>query len=311
MGFWAGMNEGLTYVLDKKAAKETEDRAYAFKEKEYQRTLADGRIDKLIELKAARVERDREASVVTGDAQALYSKFGEEDLSDPRAQALLNNPALAAQLYEKVAAIEAERAKAGINAPPLQGQNLLDIFTVYDAETDTVAPADLTIDEIMERDVSDPAVYEQAVLDLTGTQGGGAYVTINPSAYYVPDPKKLEEGRTAFNELVLQEAQRELKGLSGDDNSAAASDLQGQIDNYKTENSVERLELQDKYGYSVYKKLRATDNPYIQDFKNDPQLGRFHFMYAEEQARAILADPEASQADLDGASAWLRSQGLN
>lgn len=311
MGFWQGMNEGLTYVLDKKAEKESEDRAYAFKTEEYQRQLRDGRLDRLLELKIARAEKGREASALTNQAQTLYSRLSEEDLSDPRAQALLNNPTMTAELAEKVVALEKERAAAGFKDPPYRGQNLLDMFTVYDDETGTVAPAAMTIDDLMELDVGDPAVYEQAVLDLTSTQGGGAYVTINPSAYYVPNPELLAEGRTAFNELVLQEAQRELKGLSGDDNSEAASDLQSQIDNYKTENSVERLELQDKYGYSVYKKLLSTDNPYIQDFKNDPQLARFHFMYAEEQARAILADPEASQADLDGASAWLRSQGLN
>lgn len=313
MGFWQGMNEGLTYVLDKKAEKESEDRAYAFKTEEYQRQLRDGRLDRLLELKIARAEKGREASALTNQAQTLYSRLSEEDLSDPRAQALLNNPTMAAELAKQVAALEEKRALAGYNGPPLQGQNFLDMFTVYDDETGTVAPAAMTIEDLMELDVNDPAVYEQAVLDLTSTQGGGAYVTINPSAYYVPNPELLAEGRTAFNELVLQEARRELLGITGEDDASvtAQGNLLRQIDNYKTENSVERLELQDKYGYSVYKKLLATDNPYIQDFKNDPQLARFHFMYAEEQARAILADPEASQADRDGASAWLRSQGLN
>jgi len=278
---------------------------------EYQKTLADNLRDKLLDLKIARGERDKEAGADVGKAQAFYSRFGEGDSTDPRYQALVNNPTLAVQLHEKVTALEEKRAEEGIIAPPLQGQNLLDLVTVYNDETGTVSPAIMSVEELLELDVLDPAVYTEAALNLTSTQGGGAYATLNPSAYYVPDPKKLEEGRTAFNELVLQEAQRELKGLSGDDNSAAVSDLQSQIDNYKTENSVERLELQDKYGYSVYKKLRATDNPYIQDFKNDPQLGRFHFMYAVDQARGVLADPQASQTDRDQASEWLRSQGLN
>lgn len=49
MGFWQGINEGLTYVLDKKAEKESEDRAYAFKREEYQKTLLAAYQDRYIE----------------------------------------------------------------------------------------------------------------------------------------------------------------------------------------------------------------------------------------------------------------------
>lgn len=312
MGFWQGVNEGLTYVLDQKAAEASEEKAYAFRREEYQRTLVDNRRDRLLELKIARGGSEAEASALTGQAQAFYSRLGEEDLNDPRAQALLNNPALAAQLQEQVTALEVERAKTGVDAPPLQGQNLLDIFTVYDGDTGTVAPAAMTVDDLMELNVADPAVYEQAVQNLTSTQGGGAYVTINPSAYSVADPKKLEEGRKMFDQLVLRQAQTALLDLKkqGDENKIA--DLQAKIDGYKEENSVERMELQNTYGYDVYKTLLNTDNPYIQNFKSDPQFGQFSTMYSvESQLRDILADPEASQADRDGAAARLQQWGLN
>jgi hypothetical protein len=56
MGFWQGLNEGLTYVLEKKAAKEAEDRAYAFKREEYQKTLLAAYQDRYIERLAKKTE---------------------------------------------------------------------------------------------------------------------------------------------------------------------------------------------------------------------------------------------------------------
>lgn len=50
MGFWAGMNEGLTYVLDKKAAKESEEQDRAFKTKMYQDQLRSERQGKLFDI---------------------------------------------------------------------------------------------------------------------------------------------------------------------------------------------------------------------------------------------------------------------
>lgn len=309
MGFWQGMNEGLTYVLDKKAAEASEEKQYAFIREEYQRKLIDGRRDKLLELRIARGGDSKEANEVTNQAKAFFARLGEDVLTDPRAQALLKSPTLAAQLQEQVSAIEVSRAKEGLDAPPLQGQNLLDLLTIYDTETDTVAPAALSVDEILALDVSNPATYEEAVLGLTNTQGDSAYATINPNAYLMVDPKKLEEGRKLFDEFVLQEAQTALLNI-GEEDTAAKSDLLGLIEGYKVADSTERMKLQDQFGYSAYKKLRETNNPYIQDFKSDPKFDRFRLKYAEDQARAILADPEASQNDIDGANAWLKSQGL-
>jgi len=50
MGFWQGLNEGLTYVLDKKAAKESEEQDRAFKTKMYQDQLRSERQGKLFDI---------------------------------------------------------------------------------------------------------------------------------------------------------------------------------------------------------------------------------------------------------------------
>ena len=329
MGFWQGMNEGLTYVLEDKARKKEQDalrqermdertaaqaekiadRAYAREQMMFQ--LNEGRRDSLLGLFAKQEADKAESQKLTGQAQAFFSRVGEDAIEDPKVQALMNNPRLAAQLEEQAQALEKDLATKGVDAPPLRGQNLLDALAVFDPDTGAVAASNITLDDLMSMDLSDRSNYEKTMLDLSRTQGGGdAYATIKPDAYRVADPKKLEEGRKMFDQLVLRQAQTELANL--DEASGEWADLKAQIDGYREENSAERLAIQDKYGYGAYKTLLETDNPYIQGLKNDPQLGQFSTMYtAEAQLRAILADPEASQADKDGAAARLRAWGMN
>jgi hypothetical protein len=328
MGFWQGLNEGLTYVMEDKARKKEladakqermDERAAAQAEKSadraYQREqmlfqLNEGRRDNLLGLFAKQEAEKAESQKLTGQAQAFFSRVGEDAIEDPKVQALLKNPRLAAQLEEQALALEKDMATKGVDAPPLRGQNLLDALAVFDPDTGTVAASNITLDDLMSLDMSDHSNYEQTMLDLSRTQDGGGYATIKPDAYRVADPKKLEEGRKMFDQLVLRQAQADLASI--DEASGEWADLKAQIDGYREENSAERLAIQDKYGYNVYKTLLGTDNPYIQGLKSDPQFGQFSTMYtAEAQLRAILTDPEASQADKDGAAARLRAWGMN
>jgi len=314
MGFLTGLSEGLTYVLERKAEKEAKEQDRAFQMEMYQQQLREGRRDKLLELKIARGQKDAEANAVTGQALAFYSRIGEDAMNSPEGQALRDNPTLAGQLEEQAQAIERDRKAKGINAPPLQGQNVFDSLAIYSPETNTVSPSILSTDELLALDVSDDAKYEEAVIGLTSSQGNNSYAAFKPDVFYVPDPDRLNEGRKAFDQLILNQAQNALSEITGEDAASvtAQSNLLKQIENYKTENSIERTQLQEKYGYSVFKALVTTDNPYIQDIKNDPQFSQFSTMYSiESQLRDILADPEASQADRDGATARLQQWGLN
>jgi hypothetical protein len=324
MGFWQGLNEGLTYVMEDKArkkeladakqermeeraasqAEKAADRAYQREQMQWQ--LGESRRDALLPLIVKREAEKAESQKLTGQAQAFFSRLEGVDLDDPKLKALADNPRLTAELEAQADALEKDMAKAGVDVPPLRGQNLLDALTVFDPNTGAVAASNITVDDILSMDMSDRSAYEQTMLDLSRTQDGGAYATIKPDAYRVADPKKLEEGRKMFDQLVLRQAQTELANL--DEASGEWADLKAQIDGYREENSAERLAIQDKYGYGVYKTLLETNNPYIQGLKNDPQLQIFD---AEAQLRAILADPEASQADKDGAAARLQAWGMN
>jgi hypothetical protein len=71
MGFWQGLNEGLTYVLDKKAAKESEEQDRAFKTKMYQQQLRDGRMDSLFKVALERGAFTQSASNNTHELNVL------------------------------------------------------------------------------------------------------------------------------------------------------------------------------------------------------------------------------------------------
>ena len=78
MGFWQGMNEGLTYVLDKKAAKESEEQDRAFKTKMYQDQLRSERQGKLFDML---VSRGATASTITDSSHeiSVLKQLGASD----------------------------------------------------------------------------------------------------------------------------------------------------------------------------------------------------------------------------------------
>jgi len=329
MGFWQGANEGLTYVLESKARQKElagakqermDERAAALEEKaadrEYEKEqyifrMGEARRDSLLSLYMQKEADRAESGKLTGQAQAFLSRLDPDSLEDPRVQALLKNPKLTAQLEEQVLTLEKDMEKQDVDAPFLRGQNLLDAITIFDPDTGTVAASNITLDDLMSMDMTDRSVYGGAMVDLSRTQTSGAYATIKPEMYRVADPKKLEEGRRMFDQLVLSQARADLNNY--DEASGEWADLNAQIEGYKTEDSAERMKLQELYGYSVYKTLLNTDNRYTQGFKNDPQFGQFSTRYNNETQtlRQILVDPEASQTDKDGASAELRARGLS
>lgn len=328
MGFWQGMNAGLNRQIESKA-RETEqealrkermderERAAAEKaaDRAFQRDLVtfqlqESRRDNLLVLLAKQEQEKAAASAVTGGARAFFKRLGEDVLSDPTAQALLNNPTLAAELEKQVTELELFNAKNDLDKPPLTGQTLLDLSVVYDVETGRVAPSGVTLDDLLSMDMSDRSSYEKLNLELSQTKQPSGYAKIKPEAFRVPDPARLEEGRATFDQQVLREANKALLNpeLSVDE----ATKLQASIAGYKDENSAERMQLQDQFGYSVFKDLLANDNRYVTALKDDPQFSIFNDMYqAEAQLRAIMADPESSPADIAGANALLTSLGIN
>lgn len=140
MGFWAGMNEGLTYVLDKRAAEASEDKARAFQresreeERRYQekqqglnylreQTLA------AIPLLVERRERDKQTAIQKAQIGG-YFEDRTNDLPEETRNAFTNlitqDTTYSAALMETVQRTEATLGRA------LTGSDILKITNIIE-----------------------------------------------------------------------------------------------------------------------------------------------------------------------------------
>lgn len=80
MGFWAGVNEGLTYVLDKKAEKEAKEQDRAYQTEMYQKQLRDGRMDSLFNVALERGAFAQSASSNAHELSVLRQLGASDDV---------------------------------------------------------------------------------------------------------------------------------------------------------------------------------------------------------------------------------------
>lgn len=287
MGFWQGLDAGLSELMAQKdrqrelAARKEEaqaDRDFRMQEAAKERAarrediafhLQESRRDGMLSVFAERAKTEAAGKALTAKAQSFFTRL--EGVDDPRVAALVNDPEKAAELEDKVYELEVQRAESDIDLPPLSGQALLDVLTVSTSDGG-VAVLDLTLEDILEMDMSDRAAYEEAMIKLS-TPRSRVDARINPEAFRKPDPKKLEEGRKLFDQEVLRLANAALKNASED--TAAFADLKPLIDGYSKENSAERFALMDMFGMKAFENLEAVNNPYVQNLQEDPVLGRY------------------------------------
>jgi hypothetical protein len=308
MGFWQGLNEGFTYTMEQKARKKEREEEIALRKQEREEARAEAREmfmlqttesrrDNLLGLFAKREQEKAAAGALTGQAQSFFSRL--EGVDDPRVEALMASPAVAAELEATVREIEVERAKSDLDLPPLRGEVLLDLLTVK-APDGSVRPVSFGLDEILEMDLSDRGSYERTMLEL-GSPEPRPYATVNPEAYRKVDPKVLEEGRKVFDQEVIRLA-RGMQAAVGEDATEFA-EIEGLLTGYNEEGSAARVALQDMFGMQAFENLAKSDNPYIQNIEQDPQLSRFS---AVAKLNMILSDPKATPEEKARAEALLR-----
>lgn len=297
MGFWQGVNEGLTYNMEKKALREEKQQALDLRKQEraedrqyesdmFMKKIAEERKTALFELALKRKQDTTLSAELTGKATSFLGRL--EGVDDPRVAALANSPAMAAALEDKIVGIQEAAANAGQNVPLLQGEALLDLLTVYDSGAGTVAPVDITYEDIASSDYSNAEDFYRTAEALSA-QPRGVYATLNPEASRMYDPKSLEEGRKAFDQEVLRAASQELAAVK--DDPTASSDLRALMDGYSKENSAERFALMDRFGPQAFASLANIGNPYVQNLAKDPQLSRYSAVW---QLQGVLTDPEAT-----------------
>lgn len=316
MGFWQGVNEGLTYSLEKRArekeladakaerqyerdlAKKQREEDRVFEREMFQQKILESRRDDLFKIAAARAKSQGEVSQFVGKAQALVSRFpGMED--DPRVAALMQNPMAAAQLEDTFREIEKKRAENDLDLPPLMGATALDLITVQTPEGN-FAPVSLSPEDILAMDMSDRAAYEGAMIELQRTPPG-LDVTVSPEAYRMTNPKVLEEGRAAFDQEVLRAATQALNAAS--ENPEAFTRLRTLLEDAGKENSPGMIALRDMFGAQALSSLQGMDSPYIQNLEKDPQLKRY---FAILELSRIASDPTATEDERTRAGELMR-----
>lgn len=270
MGFWQGLYAAQSAQMERDAVSQENEKSRAYDREKFQEQLKEGYRDNLFALKLKRAEASTPAAEVAAKAQSVISRL--EGVDDPRVDALRNNPKAAAELSDKLDALEVERAKNDLDLPPLTGIDLLDMTTILLPNTGEIKVVDVSLEDIAS--VSSRDDYEKMALELASPTGtGGGYVKINPEAYRVPNPKNLEEGRKAFDMEVLRAANAALEKVS--DDPTASAELESLREGYAKEGSSERFKLMEMFGTQAYMNLAAMDNPYVQALNRDPQISRY------------------------------------
>ena len=300
MGFWQGLNAGIKGVQEERTRKQERQqeidlrKAEIEEQRKYDRETfmlqtAESRRDSLLTLYVKKEQERAEAEALTGKAQSFLGRLG--DIEDPRVAALARDPRTAAELEDKIQGIEIKAAEAGVELPPLQGEALLELLTVYDSGSESVSSVDVTFDDLLSGDFSDVGTYYETAAGLS-IPTPRVTATLNPEAYRMYDPEVLEEGRKVFDQEVLRLANIALDAAAGNANEEAK--IRPLIEGYAKEGSGERFALMDMFGQQAFAGLAESGNPYIQDLEQDPQLSRYSAM---ARLNLILADPEATEEE--------------
>ena len=318
MGFWQGLNEGLTYVMEDKARKKEleaarQERAaerqadIALEEKRFQRgkeeaaalRLEENKMrmrDALVPLYVQRQQEIDAATKVTAGASQLYDIFG--DSTDPKVVALRNNPQVADAIWTEINKRREEAAKSGVILS-IDLQTLLDNLVVKGSGE--VVP--VTLDAAL-IDVTDFEGYVSSVSKLS-TPLTSATAILSPEYGLIPNAKNLEEGRKLFDTNLYTIAGQQRDALLADSQTDTTGEKQKAWD--KLNNTIQAATkgdaaavatLRDTYGQQAFEATVATDNMYTAAIVDTPEFAPFAETYnLKAQLVGILSDPTATDTD--------------
>jgi hypothetical protein len=323
MGFWQGLNEGLTYVMEDKARKKELEAARQerlderqanmdFQMRQYEIQKADAaaaaeaaRVDRLQEialpLYVDRAKQEAEVKRVTAGAQSLLSIFeNSEDpniINDPKVIALRNNPSIADKLWKDITAVREKAVSQGITLP-VDPQTLLDNMVV----TGSGEPVPLlTSGGFPKINNYDDLVEAAATFSAPLTT---AEAELDPEYGFIPDPTNLVEGRKLFEKnlftVAAQERDRILKE-AGEDVDGAGQIAFGKIEKLLKDAGTDpaaRAELERRFGQQAFDATITLNSPYTNALSDTPEFGAYMTQFKADTVRLqeIVADPNSTPA---------------
>jgi len=314
MGFWQGVNEGLTFVMEADTRKKEIEQARKDRLAERQsdaeirrQELEQARKYSLEDRDAANKDKIRELMIGYGlertkeekaaeglklEAAKLFQLFPDE--SNDKLEFLKSDPKAAAEAYSIVSDIMTKAAAGG--APITPDVALGFVYVNQYGEAKSVAP-DLDI-------ANYPATWEglSSYREATLTPSGPTtIVSANPQAYLKPNTENMGVVRGAFERAVQAKAIADLPTLAG--NATEESKLRASIEDFKNPNSEGYREIMKKYGQPIFNTFASKGDDFSAAILQDPNFTEFSTKrFGDIQlANQILNDPESSEDDKVGA----------
>ena len=313
MGFWQGMNEGLTFVLEEKARKkELEDArqeraaerqaSITLEEVRHKRQGEDRVRETMFNLRMDKATRDAQSEALKVEAAPLWQLY--EGSTNPKLEVLKTSPAAAAKAYALVSELMEKSAAASV---PMDRETALDfIFINSSGEVESVAP-DLNM-ENYEPTWEGAAAYRRATETVTQPN---VVVSVDPKAYARTSTENIRVVSDAFNKTVLAAANADLARLAPDDVTGKAN-LMNLIEGFGNTDSQQYFTLASAYGQTAYNMLVAPGGEFALAAQSAPQFRVYEIdrRATIEAAKMTIDDPSSPPAAIEAARADLRQLGV-
>jgi hypothetical protein len=330
MGFWQGLNEGLSYVMEDKARKKELEAARQerlderqasmdFQREQYNLQKEDSaairkeeRTSRLQEtflpVYADFKKRQMEATAVSGKAENLYKIFG--DSNDPKVVALRNNPAVAAGLWESITKVQEKAAGQGVKLKIDLPTLLANIVVNGSGEPIPL----LTNQGIPKIETFDDLATAVATFSVSM---GTATAELSPEFGFIPDPANLVEGRRLFDKTLFtiagQERDRILEA-AGDDSNGAGQRAFDNISKYmeaaSSGDAAARAELEGMFGQQAFEATTDLNNIYTNALVDTPEFKPYmETIEIKRELLVIVNDPNSTEERKNGAKQRLLQLG--
>lgn len=315
MGFWQGLNEGLTYVMEDKARKQElaaarqerlderqanidfQTRQYEIQKSDAAALRAEERANRLQEialpLYIERKKQEAEVNRVTAGAENLYNLFG--DSTDPKVVALRNNPLVADALWKEITARrEAAATTKGVKLS-IDPKTILDNIVINGSGEPISILSDEDFPEITNfEDLAAAAAKYSEPLTTVSAE-------LSPEYGFIADPTNLKEGRELFKQNLLivagQERDRILKEAGEDPTGEGqkAFDTIAKLIEAAGTDAAARAELEAMFGQKAFDMTANMGSAYTIALTETPEFGGYAKYRAETlKLEEIVADPTAT-----------------
>jgi hypothetical protein len=270
MSFWMGLARGFKDADDKKTQDRRilDERAYdasvredsrKFEKEMFWTRIGEERRTALLQANASRSSNSPKVDPKNeADLYALAARLDGVEGADEFMAEAVQDPSVATSILETIRSAEQKAAENGIKGYRISGQQLIDNFQIFGPQG--VAENLVTVDEILNADLSNPDVFA-GMMSRSGSGNAPARTAdFDPSIFYRPDREGEKYTAGLFDDEVLRQATLEASRLAETDAQAAAEIMSKARLFGKEGGALETQELRDMFGEQARETLRGFDS---------------------------------------------------